>query len=378
MKSVILLLLCITSPAWGQIQIMDPAKEKILRSYIPTIADNTAIRAKINQALIYTEDEIPRVIQDQPLSGGQGVDFTIFRSVYQQVNGSSQPTNGGLDFPWGTPGGLHLASKNKVSNFRLLWLPPDPAGGVWPVVVYRGKLERTSRINMPSPTGWRWIFPADAMLVEVLLKKFSNGQWATFEVRSRLRQNDGWDFERWVPDVEFPAFAKVAEQRLRDTLHPRRAAFDRTAIAHVLPPIPNALAILREANFVPAMGTERITPTAEDDENLVPRDYAGHFLVDCRDCHRDTLRAVTIFQEREWYGNLAGSADGIHSFWPFAKSSIGKNNPELEPRMLAAGMVAYYDPAKHPSDVYQIIPEYSNEPLPNPRITNASGVGGNR
>lgn len=346
-------------------QVMPAEQERVLRSYIPKLEDNPAIKAKLDQAFLYDSKTIPPAHQFQPIIGGQGTDYTVFYSPFAQLNSSREPTNPNNEFPWtaGTGGGLHLVPKDRRYEFKLMWLPPKPDGGMWPVAVYRGPLDKSHSVNMPVPKqGWRWVFPVGTIFGEVLMKNFADGKWATYEVRLRLREQDDWDFEVYRPDIELPQFVRVTKKRLTDANHDR-PAFDRTAIEHVLPPIPNARELLWSAKFIPIRGSDTIIPTAQDDENIVPRNYLGHFLTDCRDCHKDVMRHADATDSRDWYGNTEGS-NGIFSWHPVDPSSIGPPDKTVRLRrdFIESGMVEMYDPAKHPSEIYTEIPFYENAP----------------
>lgn len=376
MRATILsLLLCPT--AFGQ--LMTEEQEALWRSYIPKISDVSVIAPKIQESLFYTPAQMPRAHQFQPLPTGSGADYTVFYSQKSRLNNIDKYTNGNEEAPWRDPGGLALCDRTKTTELRFVWLPPDGNGGLWPVVVWRGPLDPSNAVNMPTPTkGWKWIFPEGAIVGEVLLKKFADGTWAPYEVRMRLREIDDWDIEKEVPFASLAELRQVSGQSLEgareetlrydDDKHPNKA-FDITGTVTSLPPISNAASLLRNATFKPATeGAEGFT--AQDDENIVPARYLGGLFKDrdsCVNCHKHTAANVDRFGPpgRDWYGTLSGH-DGIFSFLPIAKSSIGPPSKpvELEPRLVAAGIVAMFDQNKHPSSVYSIAKKYDNTPGP--------------
>lgn len=101
--------------------------------------------------------------------------------------------------------------------------------------------------------------------------------------------------------------------------------------------------------------------------NVKPPLYAGPFLaknkVDCRNCHQHTgMSARSFDQGRGWYGVVRGF-DEILSWHPFTPSyyvgnvrpAVGNDPntnwiPPMREEWIAAGIVARFDPAKHPSN----------------------------
>lgn len=326
-------------------QLMAPAKDATLRTYIPRVTDVSVLNDKLAQALLYTSEELPPLMQHQPI----GARYTTWMSVYNDIGPPPLPSNMNREFPWAVdvPAGTHACDQRLLYHFAGLWLPEQGNGRPWPVAAWRGRLrEKSTSVNMPLPTkGYRWRFPANAFSFENLMKRFADGRLATYELRLRLYELDGQSFERYCPDIQWPTFVSVKQKRLTDSRHNRERAFDSTAIEHVLPPIRNACDELIAAKFIPTIGTDYITPTAYDDENIVPKNYQAYFIKDCMDCHRDTLRSASAFEDRDWYD--FGVGDHFNrKFRPFNAQG------ELIPELVAAGMVEWYDPAKHPPEIY--------------------------
>jgi len=331
-------------------QLMAPEKEAACRSYIPRVTDVSVLNEKLAQALLYTSEELPPLMQHQPIRGGRGTQYTTWMSVFNDIGPPPLPSNMNREFPWAVdvPAGTQDCPKHLLYHFAGLWLPGQSNGNPWPVVAWRGRLrEKSTSVNMPLPTkGYRWRYPVEAISFENLMKQFSDGRWATYELRLRLYEKDGQSFERYCPDIQWPAFASVSTKTLRDTRHRREHAFESTATEHVLPRVTGACDTLLAAKFIPVLdGTQYITPTALDDDNYVPRNYKAYFIKDCMDCHRDTLRSASAFEDRDWYD--FGVGDHFNrKFRPV--NERGELIPELE----AAGLVAWYDPAKHTPEIY--------------------------
>lgn len=381
------------STAHAQIQIMSADKESALRASIPAI-DDPDLDRKIGEAMLYTDAEMPPAYQFQPLAGGQGVNGTVFYSPDRQLNNIRRFTNGNKEFPWRTPGGLDFAEA-VTDEFRFLWLPKRDDGSPWPVVIYRDQLEKSDSINMPIPTGYRWIFPVDTVIGEVLVQRFSDGRLYTYEMRVRTRELDDWEVEIFRP---FPTLeslkARIAElqpdatvltqldsvplspETLEDREHPRRA-FVASAATYRLPAIDPRLAreLLSATPFKSSMGgafaqgqsLTAFAPTTDQPESIVPPKYLATFLgsdrVSCAKCHEHTLKHVDRFQNSEWYGYVRGS-DGIFSFHPVEPSAIGPPDKPvvLRQALTESGMIATFDPQRHPNTIYGVAPQFENRP----------------
>lgn len=374
----------VAGQVFGQIQIMPAVKEQALRASVPPITDADMAR-KIVEATLYTETEMPRAHQFQELSGGQGNPFTVFYSDYTRVNNIDRFTTNNREFPWLNPGGLD-ATTSERGEFRFIYLPRKPDGRVWPVVVYRDQLDKSDSVNMPIPTGWKWVFPYGTVLGEVLTMKFSDGYQYTYEMRLRIREIDDWEIEVYRP---FPTLqslydgirkvrpdllkkfndVQMVNRTLEDRQHNMRRGFSSSAAELALPALPPDVVkyLLTRTTFQPCMGKKFATsegnvtlaafaPTTKHAEQIVPTNYQATFIGSdrdsCKQCHQDTMRHTDRFQNRDWYGWTRGS-DGIFSFLPIEPSSIGQGRPvRLRSDMQRAGMVEMYDAKQHPANMY--------------------------
>lgn len=371
------------TPLSGSAQLMPAEQERIWRSYFPKLEESRNLNEKIAQATLYTDAEFPKAYQFQPLVGGQGTPYTVFYSPFVRLNDIDPFTNGNMEDPWRNPAGLGPCDRTKTREVRFFWLPPNPNGGLYPIIVWRGLMDPSDSVNMPTPTqGWKWIFPADAIVGELLIKQFADGSWAPYEMRLRLRELDDWDTEREVPVTSLAELREMSGQEIADArpqtlryvdqIHEEKTAFDITGTVIHLPPIQNAADLLRQATFKPASGKTMESGatgfTASDHENIVPAKFLGGLLSgsreSCIECHRHSQMHVDRFSRRDWYGAQMGSTDGIRTVFPFSPASIGPPDKpvRLRDELVSAGMVAMYDPAKHPSSVYQIAPKYDNTP----------------
>lgn len=375
----LLLASLMTTSAWAQFQLMPPEKLASYRNGLPRIADahwDEIVRDPAT--ILYTDEEMPPAYQFE--GGFHSPKYNI------SANGSEPIGNGNREFPWKVPGGTDPSEKT-TSSFKLLRLPTREDGTAWPVVTWRGQLPQSSN-------GLKWIFPHGTILGEALTVRDSKGAPHVFELRLRIRQAGYWDVEILRP---FPSqkdfeerLAKVAPElaqkipatnktgmvveRLRDTNHRSRHSFDVEAAIAELPELPEELAIkLLGTPFKSAVGAKwcdddegntAFAPTARQAFSIVPSGYRGTFLgtshTSCMKCHDSTLVNVRLFDGgRDWYGHIRGSADGIFSFHPVDPGSISYNGYQaavnMRQSLLDAGVVARFDPQKHPASQYTLL-----------------------
>lgn len=407
MRGSLVLWVLLASTAFGQKQpqIMPAEKEAALRACIPALAEypdtNQDIARKIAEATLYTSDEMPPAMQAQSLSGGGGEGVTHFESIFVSKNRFDSIglfTNPNREFPWFRPGGTdHHHDVQKT--FKGFWLPKKPDGSPWPVAIYREALERSNAVNMPSPLGYRWVFPKGTLFFEVLTMRFSDGYLYTWELRVREREEDDWHVDifrpfptreslvqriREIRGDDHPSIAELTKPvrlqplLLEDRRHPVRA-FREWAAEYVLPPIESELVreLLTTTPFHSALGEEfyrdenarAFAPTTKQRmESIVPPEYLGGFIrtdsIGCANCHTTTLRPADAFENRDWYERVRGD-DGILSWHPVSLSSIGRANAARRPvqyreEFVRAGMIEQFDPTKHPPTMYQRAEEFDN------------------
>lgn len=351
-------------------QLMAPQKAAELRAYFPKV-DDKATQAVLDDPalLLYTDAEIEPAYQqnDGALPGLHAVSYNI------SADQSEPFGNGNLEFPWGTPAGLH---KSRHSVFRFLLLPVV-RGVRLPVVWFRKLLRGDDHRSVC------WVYPVGTVVGEVLIQTGPDGKGYVFEVRTRTRERGAWavDVFRQFPTPEALAdrlkelgyqqpvsFGKPTLRTLADQ-HPKQS-FKSVALVEELPHLPPDVVaqLLTTTPFKSALGTAwretdkhvAAAPTTSDAFNIVPVGYqAGFVPVDsnsCMRCHESTLKHVRDFQpNRDWYGRIRGS-DGIFSFHPFAPQSISHNGfgrpVQINQRLVEAGIVEHYDAGKHPASHY--------------------------
>ncbi len=402
-KIIAIVLLAFTAAtAHAQLQLMTPEKLANCRASLPKIeSEEWAALTADPTTLFYSDVEIPAAYQHAD-SGlvvvGRGIGVSRQTTLHSpKYNISGDPTdnhlphglggNGNVDFPWRVPGGLDAAEADTTS-FKLLWLPKQDDGRPWPVVVYNDVLYGSG--DGPH-SGYRWIFPRNAILGEALAIRDSRGSLHVFELRTRIRQEGYWDvdilrpfpsrdsFVKRLQEVDPQSATKMTKQpaltvgRLVD--RHRRRAFASAALSETLPPLPESTVIelLDETPFKSALGDPWAThgggiafaPQSAQRFSIVPAGYTGTFLggthAHCAKCHEHTLKHVDQFDEpRGWYGYIRGS-DGIFTFHPFDPRTISYNGGTIQTQyrrsLFDAGIVAAYDPNKHPNSRYSTLKE---------------------
>ncbi len=377
------------------VQLMPVEKEQRLRQMLPRVANADLQKVLDDPRLIlYTEREIPRAYQF--FTGGmQGI-----HSAYYNIsaNGSEPFGNGNREFPWGHPAGTQRTKGVEV--FRFLWLPRDAHDQPLPVVWYR------KRLKGDASDGYAWTFPVGAIVGEVLAMTGPDGYTYSFEMRMRTREYGYWDVDVYRPFTSAgelasrikelrPAWkenSKLAEavEHLEAPVEmkvlsladqqPAKRTFSSTMGVDSLPPLGDDRLVgelLTSATFKSVAGKvwrespsgrQTYAPTTEAAFNVVPAKYdSGFIAVDhtsCMRCHDSVSKPVSDFNPgRDWYGHIRGS-DGIFSFHPFALDSISDNgygrDVKMRPELERAGVIAKYDPKRHPESIYQ-----STEPVTN-------------
>lgn len=296
--------------------------------------------------------------------------------------------NANVQFPWQFGGGLDHAKG--VTTAKAVTLPSRPCGGVWPVVAWSGKLP--GHPGMGPESAIRWRFPRGASVWEVMAHDVA-GERVVFEIRRRVREVDYWQTHVYRPFPRCEDLAAELDRRgveptaaaelrrapilqkadMTDRANRTRPAFKGVAYVAWLPRLPAdlTLRLLRETPFRDATGHAWATvgelhcyaPTTETASQLVPPGYAGTLVGtdtdSCARCHDGVAKHARHFDaQRGWYGHVRGD-DGIFSFHPIDPSRISYNGatipPTLSRELVAAGVVAAYDPARHPQEIYRAL-----------------------
>ena len=337
-----------------RLRLVDDQKHSLYMSFWPKSKDPWLNDLKKKDLIFYNDSVMPAAYQDWD-GGLQGVHSPSYNISAVR----SEPIgNANVEFPWGSPAGLHDSPNFKA--FRFVHIPEGKSISYW-----RQRLPRDSR------AAYVWQYPTGTTFGEILLVTDPEGYDWTFELRTRTRtDNKGWTMNAFRPfttQAELAARIKQLEPKWRqkpelamivkgeaEHEETRRLAnnhelitFDATALTTRLPQIDHALVRkLLDTPFKSALGqewkkgadgVEAFAPTTTAAFHIVPKNYKGGFVEvssnSCMRCHDSTLKHARDFQAfRDWYGRVRGS-DNIFSFHIFEPGSISYNGFGNDPRL---------------------------------------------
>lgn len=314
-------------------------KSKEISALIPSISDKELESyLKSDNVLFYNENNIPKAYQDF-----EGALHGLHSPRYNISANYSEPFgNGNVEFPWGTPGGLHRVKE--VNGIKFVKIPSN----------------KKIQYEKYTDGSYDWEFPEETIFGEILFQEIENNLLA-YEIRVRKKIDGKWrgNVFRPYPDAEelsftiknkFPDYAKDNElsnliSHLKDeskleTLklendHPDMTVFSSVVDIDYLPEISSdkVIALLSKKEFKSCKGISwrssknpASAPSTKANFHIVPQKYDGGFIAvenkSCMNCHETTNMHVNKFQaSRDWYGRIRGS-DGIFSFHIFSPSSI--------------------------------------------------------
>lgn len=357
--------------------------------------------AKLNRILssadmfYYNTDIIKKAHQDW-----EGATQGILDSRYN-ISASKNELygNANIEFPWGTPAGMHL-NKNSGS-YKFIYLPRDKNNKLLPIVYFKGEIysygvrtlkdgSLAQRNDLVNTNGWSWMFPNGAIVGEILFITHEKNKYI-FEIRTRTRQIDKWVSNVYRPFPTSADLLNALKQQpqsadvvalsehlktkelskpvmVADT-QPDREVFRQMKSEDYLPPLNDIIVIklLRSTTFSSALGTTwrgsgeyaPHAPTTNSEFHIVPKDYkGGHIEVSsksCMRCHSGTNLHVDEFDvRRDWYGRVRGS-DGIFSFHIFDNDDIKFKNVKdfrFNKKLIDAGIIAEYNQSIHDKSIY--------------------------
>lgn len=311
---------------------------KQISSLIPSISNkDLESYLKSSSVLYYNEETMPKAHQDF-----EGALIGLHSPRYNISANYSEPFgNGNVEFPWGTPGGLHRIKKVQgVKFFRL------PEGKKIKYIPY-------------TDGSYDWEFPNETIFGEILFQEIK-GNLVTYEIRTRTKNEGKWrgnifrpyssseelidaikiNFSNYENDNELKNLvdhlkddSKVETLKLENN-HPK-TVFSSKADIDYLPEISEdkVLKLLMKKEFKSSLGINwrntsnpASAPSTKADVHIVPKNYDGGFIAvesqSCMKCHETTNKHVNDFESsRDWYGRIRGN-DGIFSFHIFSPSSI--------------------------------------------------------
>jgi len=300
-------------------------------------------------------------------------------------------------FPFGHP--IGQVTNVKVVDF---WRLPDAGDNYQPVVHWqRDPNAYTHRVE--------WMFPAGTVFGELMFLE-EDGELHPFEIRLRTRTLTGWDVDALRPFPTAEDLAVAIETRRTDRpAWASSAALDaviaqlrggslstfRIAATHFpgafpardagiekLPELTGSDAeliheLLRTTPFRSARGTywkqqgslSAWAAAAQGTGSIVPAGYNAAAVevseASCDSCHRDAGRPFET-----WYGNILAYGelwgnDETFTWHPFTQANFvdaqgavvnfNNDNRVIRADFKAAGLIVPYQPAIHPTTVYQRI-----------------------
>lgn len=350
-------------------QIATPKKLAAFHAMLPPTVDAELIEIFSDPATLwYDEFEMPLAYQHDGSTGIMSMHWARYNLGPDEPSRRDPFGNGNLEWPWFDPSVLDNRD-GRVKSFKGLRLPRSGDGRL-PVVVYKKAIPSKSLASLTQSYtryGFAWVFPVGTNFVEVLTNRVNRNDVA-FKVLRMERQSNDWFRKIYRPFPTLTEYETAIGQRvqvrpetrlLRDP-HPTPTFVESRSVA-ILPPISpvKTLALLRSTPFRECLGesftSDVNAPTTMHDGQIVPRGYLGVFFgpdqSDCRNCHRDTLSHVSVFDPpRDWYGVIRGS-DEVFSFHPFdprclSRTGVGKP-VQLCPKLVYHGIVAWYDQNTH-------------------------------
>jgi hypothetical protein len=428
----ILSALAVRAESQETFQLMTPERYEAHRQLIPATKESSRIDAKFQQALLYTKFEMESVYQYQKLTDlgnsriGDAV-ATVFRTSFPLDADKLKRPNENEVIPWKKSGGLEFVPPDQAATFFGWWSPPNPDGGIRPMVFRREKLEADPR-GFIAPIGIKGMAPVNQINFDVLVRIFGDGTKLPFEMRAILQELGDRDVERYLPKAKFNDMQDWFADHGVNLPAPKWIRYsagqpakfspgnfvssvitfnripvprlDRT-YEYCMPPIPMELA----KEFLLSCKTEGFEPMdgdvfAQDDDKICygvtfndpnnwgPMKYTGSHVgsdnLSCARCHSDILQHVNGFgrilvqRHSFWIGGFCG----IHTINPFDPESVGPPDtkdvkqrvrqnglivertvkvprlPELNPVLVKAGLVAWYDSKIHSDTVYRVMKEF--------------------
>jgi hypothetical protein len=409
MRCLLIVLLLFPAVTDGQIRLMSEEQDTRLRKLLPWV-DDPDIQDILNnpQTVLYTDEEIRPAYQDFTALGHYLRDpgYNHSGDFRENSKGHGNGGNGNVEFPWKSPAGTDNCTN--VATFRFFRLPAREGGGFYPVVHWMGMPAYQKQLALHP--NYRWIFPTGTVFGEVLtMRNPQTQQQYTFELRTRTREPDQWAVDVFRP---YPAASDLAAaitklrpqwredealSRLMDDLgrdrpdrtrtlkskHLRKVVFEERAGEDTLDAIDPQLVneLLTAGQFRTALGVlwkdDTHAPTTEADWHIVPKGYqAGYIPVDsesCTRCHDSCNKHVSVFEARDWYGNVRGS-DGIFTWHMFEAASVAGfelrgagRSPVIRQDFVRQRVIAEYDAKQHQPPRYSVIPRLRYEPSDNRR-----------
>jgi uncharacterized protein YifE (UPF0438 family) len=361
--------------------VMAPERKAIVKSLLPKV-DSKEIESVLKdpETMWYDSESMPHCYQDAvpPITG--------IRPNSSQLSASVSPFFENLNFPFplDKTGGTRNVGSLYIANFLKL---PKVNGSKLPVIYWREGIL------------FRWLFPRNTIIGEVIFRKFPDGTFLAQEIRIGKRDKTSWDADAYRPFVNAERAAKDVEKNwkkyemsseekkdllayLKDnnSLTPehvvdnRYGVYSASGVRDVFPPMRQGLikkfltGVFRSSHgeYWKTNGKDYCyCPTGSSENSLFPPNYeAGVLPVDsanCTKCHEQTGKPIANFNGAlVLYGHVWGNDHRFswHPFRPEVISDIGDfgaggyGEDVLRQDFIQAGYLAAYNPAIHTQEYY--------------------------
>jgi hypothetical protein len=350
MRYVIFLALFFSANNLFSETFLSKEKSKEISALIPKIQDKELESyLKSDKVLFYNESNFPKAYQDF-----EGALTGVHSPTYNISANRSEPFgNGNVEFPWGTPGGLHRLKE--INGIKFLKIP-------------QGKKIQYEKYTDGS---YDWEFPNDSIVGEILFQDIDD-DLLVYEIRTRKKINGKWrgnifrpyttteelietiklNYSNYKDDKELNALVDHLQDNSNTTTlkleseHPNMTVFSSVADIDYLPEISSekVVKLLKNKEFKSSSNiywrntnNPASAPSTKAKVHIVPTNYDGGFIsvdsASCMKCHETTNLHVNKFEPlRDWYGRVRGS-DGIFSFHIFSSESISRQGTPRQTRV---------------------------------------------
>lgn len=305
--------------------------------------------------IFFSDEEIGRIYQQDEKVVDAFYNISAFGPrgyAYLRGEGPLEPHgNANIEFPWGTPAGLH---RSKIKKYGVLALPSSIE--YWKEPVFRP-------VHPQYTNNYRWRYPEGTIVAEVLIHPETG---KPFDLRTRTKVSGKWQPNAYRPiitrdqyDLEVRRLGGNPGKRDITIMHLQnpheKEFFNQTAAIDKLGKQPKEiidalfdlpLTSARGKAWVVHKGYEGYAPTTDEDYHIIPK-KADHGFVEiaqksCMRCHSDTMKDASALQSpREWYGRVRGD-DNIISFHIFDGAAIGKAvmaEPKIRQDLITRGLI---------------------------------------
>lgn len=301
--------------------------------------------------------------------------------------------HGKFQFPFAIEAGANFQDNIYVMNF---WAPPVKDGKRLPVAWWKNE------------SHWHWVFPVGTVIGEVFFQHdptdtSDKKDWFVFEIRSRVRQTDGWKTDVFRPFVNAAEMAAAIRQarpdwkstdlaglisHLEDTETLQPAVLETNSYEQIIKPLrgyKDYLPAVSDVELIKSFLTERTFKSAMNkrwkesgskntfaaathaDFHIVPKNYEGALFETtesaCVSCHAHTGQPLGQLNYKvSAYGEIWGE-DYVFTWHPFQidfdSFTVSDGNRRANPRLVQAGLLVQKKPEKNDPDYTELPKPYN-------------------